>query len=113
MFHFMTRSGRTIRIGLIGLGAVGDEVVRCLDRRGELSSLVGVLELPERCEAAREKAARRFPVFDKLDDLMARDPQIVIEAAGHNAVIAVGAEILSRGCDLLVASVGAARSDCR
>jgi len=43
------------RIGVIGYGAITDEIVRCLDMRGQLNRLVGVLGQPEKLN---ELAAR-------------------------------------------------------
>jgi aspartate dehydrogenase len=102
MFHIMPT-----RIALLGFGAIGDEIVRCLEMRAELSTLIGVLELPERLGAARKKACGRFPVVCELRELLALRPDLVIEAAGHGAVAQFGSDILARGCDLLIASVGA------
>ncbi|MGD9922075.1 MAG: aspartate dehydrogenase [Pseudorhodoplanes sp.] len=103
----MTGNPSPARIGLIGFGAVGHEVILCLERRGEIARVVGVLEQPEQVAAASARAAGRFPVVGSIGELMAAQPDIVIEAAGHGAVLSFGAEILSQGCDLLVASTGA------
>lgn len=107
MFHFMTGNASPARIGLIGFGAVGHEVVLCLERRRELGRLVGALELPEQVAAATVRAAGRFPVVGSIGEMMDFNPDLVIEAAGHGAVLRFGPEILSHGCDLLVASTGA------
>jgi aspartate dehydrogenase len=95
------------RIGVIGYGAITDEIIRCLELRGDLEVLVGVLDLPEKGRELTNKAAGRFPVFAALPELLARKPEIVIEAAGHGAVHAFGTDILKSGSDLLVASTGA------
>jgi aspartate dehydrogenase len=95
------------RIGVIGYGAITDEIVRCLDMRGQLDRLIGVLDIPEKLPELAERASGRFPVFTALSDLLARNPEIVIEAAGHGAVHAFGADILKGGRDLLIASTGA------
>jgi aspartate dehydrogenase len=107
MFHFMIGNASPVRIGLIGLGAVGHEVILGLERRGELARLAAVLEQPAQVPAASAKAAGRFPVVGTLDELMGRQPDFIIEAAGHGALLRFGPDILSRGCDLLVASTGA------
>ena len=95
------------RIVLIGYGAIADEIVRCLEARGEISALVGVLVRPEQLLRLREKANRRFPVVAEFDALLDLGPTIVIEAAGHEAVARFGAAVLARRIDLLIASVGA------
>jgi aspartate dehydrogenase len=98
---------RPKRIGVIGYGAVGEEIVRGLENRGELHVLAAVLDAPARLPDLVRKAAGRFPVFATLDELLALNPDLVIEAAGHEAVKSFGSEILRRGFDLLIASVGA------
>src|SRR5258708_7835553 len=114
MFHFnglgdprMTDSRRWSRIAVIGYGAITDEIVSCLEQRGELGALAGVLDLPERLDALRLKARGRFPVVGTLDALLGLKPQLVIEAAGHGAVKRFAADVLARRIDLLIASVGA------
>jgi aspartate dehydrogenase len=97
----------SVRIAVIGYGAIGDEIVRCLEARREINSLVGFLDLPERHAELEAKSEGRFPVVETLRDLFDLRPQIVIEAAGHSAVHRFGADILGEGCDLLVASTGA------
>jgi aspartate dehydrogenase len=95
------------RIAVIGYGAITDEMVRSLEMRGTLDALVCVLVRPGRRQAFAQKAAGRFRVVDTVADLLGCRPQIVVEAAGHGAVVELGATILERGCDLLLASVGA------
>jgi aspartate dehydrogenase len=95
------------RIAVIGYGAIGDEIVRCMEVRGKIASLVGFLDLPERGAELEAKAKGRFPLVDTLSGLFDLRPQIIIEAAGHSAVHRFGADILRQGCDLLIASTGA------
>lgn len=94
-------------IAVIGFGAIAEEIIAALQARNELGSLVGVLVRPCRREETSLKAGNRFPVVDSLAALFERAPQMVVEAAGHDALAALGAPVLDRGIDLLVASVGA------
>ena len=89
------------RIAVIGYGAITDEIVRCLELRGQLEALACVLVRPGKRNELAQKAGGRFSVVDALPDLLACKPQIVIEAAGHGAVADFGAAILESGCDLL------------
>jgi aspartate dehydrogenase len=98
------------RIALIGFGAIGNAVAAALGQDGAAENLVGILERPETAPKARAQVARlkyRVPVLETLDALLALTPDMVIEAAGHGAVRAYGADILKRGHDLLLSSVGA------
>ncbi|HEX9462674.1 MAG TPA: aspartate dehydrogenase [Alphaproteobacteria bacterium] len=103
----MTQLRRPTRIAVIGYGAITDEIVTCLERRGQIGALIGVLDLPERIDQLKAKANGRFPVVAVLNDLMATKPDLVIEAAGHAAAKRFAPQVLSTGADLLIASVGA------
>jgi len=103
----MTGKTKAPRIALIGYGAIADEVIRCLDDRGELAALVGFMVRPERIRQFEQKSAGRFVIVDAVSALLDLQPDIIIEAAGHAAVSNFGADVLGHGVDLLVASVGA------
>jgi aspartate dehydrogenase len=95
------------RIALIGYGAIADDVVRCLEGRGEISSLAGILVRPGQLPRFRPKASGRFPLVEELAALLDLEPAVVIEAAGHEAVARFGAAVLARRIDFMIASVGA------
>ena len=97
----------SLRLAIIGFGAITEEVVRTLEQRGQLETLAAVLVRPARLAEATRKAAGRFAVVDNLDDLCRLQPGIVVECAGHAAMRQFGAEVLQRGLDLLCSSVGA------
>jgi len=93
-----------LRVGLIGLGAIGGAVVRLLAERTAETTIVGALVLdPGRARAA----AAAFPLVATPDTLLALRPAIVVEAGGHAALATHGPVILRSGCDLLAVSVGA------
>jgi aspartate dehydrogenase len=95
------------RLAVIGYGAVADEIIRCLEARGERDALAAILVRPQRRTEYERKAAGRFAVVDCVAQLLAAKPDLVIEAAGHSSVAQYGAEILGNGVDLLICSVGA------
>ena len=94
------------RFAIIGFGAITEEVVRTLDEPRELSALAGVLVRRSHLDAAKRKAAGRFPVVATLDEILALRPDVVAECAGHGAMREFGAAILGRGVDLICSSVG-------
>jgi aspartate dehydrogenase len=102
---------RASRICVIGYGAVADEIVRCLETRKNIGALAGVLDTPSRLDELQKKANGRFPVIGTLDELLDLKPDILIEAAGHSAVKQFATQVLARGVDLLIASVGALADD--
>ena len=93
-----------IRIGLIGVGAIGHEVARIF--RAE--------ELPVEIVALTRRTMADINVerwVQRTDDLIAARPQIVIEAAGHGAVAEHVVPILQAGIPVVLASVGALAND--
>ncbi len=92
--------------GIVGYGAITEEMVQCLAGRGELDVLLGVLVRPQRLAEARDKAAGRFSVVDSLDALLDLGPQVVAECAGHGAMREYAPTLLSKGVDVLCSSVG-------
>ena len=90
-----------MRLGMIGYGAIGHSIVERLEAEGVLSSLTGILV---RSDPAEDPG---IPVLRDLNGLLKTAPDIVIEAAGHEAVHAFGAAILENGTDLVIAAVGA------
>jgi predicted dinucleotide-utilizing enzyme len=107
MAGFSSQKRSLSRLAVIGCGAIGSEIIRCLEARGETETLVGILDLPDRIPALKHQLAGRFPVVDNIQDLLAFDPDMIVEAAGHAALKRFGLEVVQHGMDLLVASVGA------
>ncbi len=92
-----------LRVGLIGLGAIGQVLAReLLARRGQGIELVAVL-----CRGSSASAQLGVTPVNDVQALLDQQPNLVVEAAGHAAVQAHGAACLRAGCDLLLASVGA------
>jgi aspartate dehydrogenase len=94
------------RFAVIGLGAITEEMVRCLVQSGELDHLVGVLVRPQRLAEVRTRVGGRFAVVDSIESLLRLEPEIVAECAGHDAMRQYAASVLSHGTDLLCSSVG-------
>jgi hypothetical protein len=53
--HAMNAKTTAPRIAVIGYGAVADEMVRCLEARGEIAALAGILVRPEGSPSSRTK----------------------------------------------------------
>ena len=89
------------RVALIGYGAIGQSVHQLLQTHGAgQAEVVAVL--------VRDAAAvGGGPLLvTTLADALQRQPTLVVECAGHQAVDAHGVAALVAGIDLLVASVG-------
>jgi aspartate dehydrogenase len=88
-----------VRVGLIGLGAIGQQIARGIATgAGGDAELVGVLvanHTPRQVQA---------PVFTELAHLLATGPQVVMEAAGPLALAAYAEAIVTGGASLIAAS---------
>lgn len=93
-------------VALIGYGGIAQDVVAALRAAGGDTKIVGALCRPGRAAKARA-ALGDIPIVEALAGLLAARPSVVAEVAGQQAVAEYGAEVLRRGFDLLVISVGA------
>ncbi len=98
----------TLRIGVIGCGAIGLEVQRML-AAAEWADVVGILVRPDG-KTATNPPATAPPLHTSLDALLAARPELVVECAGHAAVDAYAERLLNAGCDVMIVSVGALAS---
>src|SRR5580704_12689143 len=93
-------------VGLIGYGGIAKDVVAALREAGSGVTVVAALCRPGRTEQARA-ALPGIAIVESLGDLLARSPKVVAEVAGQKAVNEHGPEVLRRGFDFLVISIGA------
>lgn len=94
------------RIAVIGYGAIGRAIVEELS--GDLSSglkIVGVLARPAQL-ADRSALPETICFTTEIKALLALEPDIVVEAAGHQAVRDFAEPILERGMEFHILSVG-------
>lgn len=94
------------RLGIIGYGAITEEIVRVLEQRNLLADLAGVLVRPQRREEAAARAAGRFSVFGGLAELLRAGPGLIAECAGHGAMREYAPPVLQARMPLLCSSVG-------
>jgi aspartate dehydrogenase len=98
----MIREVDGYRVGIIGYGALGREVVGAFERLGESGRIAAVLVREGRTPPSAEPVTW---VAD-ADAMIAARPSVVVECAGHEAVLEYGPAILEAGIDLVVSSVG-------
>ena len=96
------------RVGLIGFGAIGRDLAALIDdgTAGD-SALVGVLVRDPGRYAA--EAGIRF--VTSVGELCQSHPDVVVEAAGGQALRTYGPDVVAAGVDLLLVSVGALGDD--
>jgi aspartate dehydrogenase len=90
-----------MRIGLIGFGAIAGDIYSHLKDVKEIE-IVSALVLPEDLEKSAP-----FPLTVDLEEFLSTNPDLVVECAGHAAVAAFGAKVLTADIDLIVVSIGA------
>jgi aspartate dehydrogenase len=101
-----------MRVGLIGGGTIARLVLEHI-RRGDLGE-ASVVALAGRGAASRGRtlaAEYGVPFVTGLNALIETHPDVVVEAASHEAVREYGAPLLSRGIAFIVLSGGALCDD--
>ena len=101
-----------MRVGLIGGGSIARMFVEHI-RRGDLGR-ARVVAIAGRGDGSRGKALAksvRIPFVTNLKGLLAMKPDVVVEAASHNAVREYGEPLLKKGVALIVLSCGALCDD--
>jgi aspartate dehydrogenase len=96
------------RIGLIGFGAIGASLAEHWSGAfGEQGVLAALLVRPSQVYLAREVVNHEALVTHDSTAFFNRELDIVVEAAGHAAVVEYGCQTLDRGRDLCLLSAGA------
>jgi len=91
-----------VRVGMIGLGAIGGSVVRRAAGYDDIELVGAVVR-----DTSRARPEGSPPVFATLEALLGQRPEVIVEVAGHDALRAHGAAALRAGCDLYFVAVGA------
>jgi aspartate dehydrogenase len=94
-----------MKIAFVGLGAIGEAVLRCLSSADPSIEVLGAL-------VAAPARARACRVFSSVDALLEARPEVVVECARQPVLKAVGPRILRSGTTLIAASVGALAEEC-
>lgn len=101
-----------VRVGIIGGGTIARLFIEHI-RRGALGR-ARVVAIAGRPEGARGRAlarASRIPFVIGARELLAKKPDVVVEAASHEAVREYGEPLLRKGVALIVLSAGALCDD--
>jgi len=93
------------RVGIIGLGAMGTQVLNAL--QATHLPLAAFAVLNNSPASSTGASLRHYQSFSDVRDLINWRPDLVIECAGHSAVIHTVPVLLAAGIDVIVASIGA------
>lgn len=100
-----------MHLGLIGYGTIARALMRLLVREGAGLSRVSVLARPSSVPAVQAALAAdfagRFEVMGDPAQLVAAQPWLVVESAGHAAVRDTVPALLRAGIETVIVSVGA------
>jgi aspartate dehydrogenase len=97
------------KVGLVGFGAIGAALVRLWEEM-EVNSLWPLTALcvrPGQEASARALLHPGTRLVTSVEDMLTLEPDLIIEAAGHEFILQHGQRILSCGIDLMILSVGA------
>ncbi|WP_249675148.1 aspartate dehydrogenase [Pseudomonas abieticivorans] len=99
-------SSKTIhRVGIIGLGAIGKRVLEALQSEHLPAASYAAIDHAPHSDAFIQ--AHRLELFTDVQGLLAWQPDLVIECAGHGAVVNTVPTLLKAGIDVVIASIGA------
>jgi aspartate dehydrogenase len=95
------------RVGIIGYGAIGKSLIDAWSREPVTGHLLTAL-LVRKHQVAEAMASvpRAIAVTSDIDELLALAPEIVVEAAGHAAVVEHAERVLRHRTCLMMLSVG-------
>ena len=101
-----------MRVGIIGGGTIARLFIEHI-RRGDLgrSRVVAIAGRNDRSRGKLLAKAYRVPFVTGLKALLAKKPEVVVEAASHEAVREYGEPLLRKGISLIVLSCGALCDD--
>ena len=94
------------KLALIGYGALSHIFLNAFDEHLSAQyELTGILTRPQ------PETTDGYHFFDTLDELLAAQPDYVLEMAGVEAVREYGVSVLEHGCTLAILSIGALADD--
>ncbi len=104
-----------LKVGIIGYGAIGRTVADYIEN-GEAgkSELVSILCRNRKKHLdgnSKQTAKLKSFITDESEEFFSTKPDIIIEAAGQDTLKLYGLEVLERGIDLLVTSIGLFTND--
>jgi len=96
------------RVGLIGCGAIGTVLAEAIERKLVVCDELIVFDM-DTTKAMKLKAKLKFPIkiVANVNDLLASQPKVVVEAASQQAVVENYSKLLQANVDFIIMSTGA------
>lgn len=95
------------RVAVLGMGSIGLSVAELWKKQAPAGcEFVAACGRPRQAEALVGALPDGARFVSTVDELLAARPDIVVEAAGHDAIIEHGSRLLASGADLYLLSVG-------
>lgn len=94
-------------VALIGYGSIARMVVDELAKDASEIHVGAILVCENRVDVARGELPNSINVVTTVPDLLATQPDLVVECAGQSAVRDYADAVLSKGFDLMVIATGA------
>src|SRR5688572_4991639 len=107
----MSRRDRSLRVGLIGFGAIGRMVFDTLNRNELSATTVAVLVRPGRVADLKTALPQSIAIVSRVEELASLELDLVTECAGQDAVVEYGEAVLQLGIDLMIIATGALADD--
>src|SRR5437667_12808031 len=100
----MPETSAPMRVGFIGFGTIGQRVAQLVREQApeQIDIVVALVSHPDKPRAAGSPRC-----VATVEELLSAEPEVVVEAGGHEALRSYGAAVLRAGCDLIMVSVGA------
>jgi aspartate dehydrogenase len=96
---------KTMRIGIVGCGAIGSEIARAIDKKEIIAEITGICDTDGAAAQKLSDSLSNKPQIMNAQNLVSRSDMLV-EAAGGGAVAPLIELCCSAAIDLLVMSVG-------
>lgn len=106
----MTKKGRDIvtRVGIIGCGAIGSLIAKAADDGiVKCDELILYDNNPEKAANLHGSLRTKSQIVEKIEDMVAQAPAVIVEAASQQAVKEYLGRILEGDIEVIVLSVGA------
>lgn len=95
-----------IKVGIIGYGTIGKAIASLIES-GQAGNIELMSILVRNADKTINAAERNWKITTNADQFFEQKLDIIIEAAGHNAVQIYGERALSSGSHFIIISVGA------